>query len=468
MAKSKRTRQAVVIVHGMGEQRPLDMLNRFIDAAIPGTTKTVPGSDNPVFYSRPIEDDNTYESRIYLARETDKYAQTEFYEYHWAHMMQGNRLDDLWITFRRILFQFPWKVPSGLRVVWAIFWAIILFAAWKVLNSGTPFSEIKLPQIINLLVGGGVLATALTWVVTKILPGKITSSFVDVVRYLDTSPRSYNVRRKIRKGMVDLLKSLHETGRYQRIIVVAHSLGGYVAYDGITFLWTQMNQKHDANNNKDIDEDVLSELEKEALVLLKDPSAISGDYRNAQRDLWKELQKQGHPWLITDFITAGTPMYMADQLFTSNKEEFETKIDRRHISTCPPQPDLPGSKAGKTLYTYPYKGGKTLYHGAPFSVVRWSNMWFPPYLGFFGDWFGGPLRQLYGGGILDTKLEGNDWKSKIPAWAHTLYFTYPDDETPDSVTTKLHEAMALNFKEWAEPEVDGQPSKNERPSTDSG
>ena len=32
--------------------------------------------------------------------------------------MQGNRLDDLWPTFRRVLLQPPWRVPAGLRVVW--------------------------------------------------------------------------------------------------------------------------------------------------------------------------------------------------------------------------------------------------------------------------------------------------------------------------------------------------------------
>ncbi len=459
MTQVKRTRQAVVVVHGMGEQRPLDMLNRFIDAAIPGTTETTPGSDNPVYYSRPIENSDAYESRVYLARKTDKYPQTEFYEYHWAHMMQGNKLDDLWATFRRILFQFPWNVPSGLRVVWGIFWAIIIFAAWKFLNSGTSYTDINVEKIISLLAGGGMLATALTWVITKILPGKITSSFIDVVRYLDTSPRSYAVRRNIRKGIVDLLKKLHETNRYQRIVVVAHSLGGYIAYDGITFLWTQMNQEHDAKKNGDLDWDVLSKLEANAEILLKNPSTDPKDYRLAQRELWLELGKQGNPWLITDLVTVGTPMYMADQLFTSTKEEFDSRVDRRQIATCPPQPDLPGNNKGKTLYSYPHNGGKTLYHGAPFSVVRWSNIWFPPHFGFFGDWFGGPLRRLFGGGILDIKLEGNDWKSWIPAWAHTLYFMYPGVETPGSVTTKLHESMELNSEDWLNPKASTKKSK---------
>ena len=366
-------------------------------------------------------------------------------------MMQGNQLGDLWTTFRRILLQLPWRVPSGLRVVWLLFWVLIGFVVWYFTKSGVSFSEISADNVIAAIVGGGTTATVLTWIVTKFLPGKIASSFVDVVRYLDTSPRSYGVRKKIRKGMVDFLQSLHDEGRYQRIVVVAHSLGAYVAYDGITFLWTQMNQKRSAGENCGIDQCVLEKLETEAQKLQKDPTADQIEFRKSQRELWRELRKQGNPWLVTDFVTAGTPMYMADQLLTKTRKDFNAKIDRRDIATCPPESDLPSDKDkgdGKTDYAYPYNGGQVLYHAAPFAVVRWSNMWFPAHLGFFGDWFGGPLRPLYGNGILDTPLSGNGWRRFLPAWAHTLYFTFPEDESDESVTAKLHQAMELDSQSW--------------------
>lgn len=449
MSVPKRVRQAVVIVHGMGEQRPLDMLNKFIKAAIPGASSTAV-NEKPIYYSRPDEASDSYESRRMLAPDTDFYAQTEFFEYHWAHLMQGNQLGDMWETTRRMLLQLPWKVPSGLRFVWLIFWILIIYVPWYLLKSDFDLGTISVEAVITALAGSGLTATILVWLLTKYLPGKICSSFVDVVRYLDTSPRSYAVRKDIRQGMIDFLQKLHDKGRYQRIIVVAHSLGAYVAYDGITYLWTNMNQKHCADHNGEMDAGIRQKLEYAAQYLLDGSIADPQDFRNKQRQLWQENRKQGNPWLITDFITLGTPMYMADQLYTKNRKDFDSKIKLRHLATCPPQPDLPGSTPNQTLYTYPYNNGPVLYHAAPFALVRWTNMWFPAHFSFFGDWFGGPLRPLFGNGILDIKLTGNKPKRLIPAMAHTFYFSFPDDVSENSVTKKLHDAMELNSKLWLE------------------
>lgn len=451
----KRVRQAVVIVHGMGEQRPLDMLNKFIEAVIPSGRSAAP-SDDPDFYSRPDEVTDSYESRRYLAPAganrdgTERYAQTEFFEYHWAHLMQGNQLRDMWSTFRRMMLQWPWRVPRGLRGIWWIFWILVVAVAAMVwlFRADIDVGQISVNSFVSGIVGGGVVATVVTWLLTKFLPGKISSSFVDVVRYLDTSPRSYGVRKAIRKGILDLLEGLHETGRYQRIIIVAHSLGAYIAYDGITYLWTRMNQEHCAGENGEMDPTVRQALEAEARALLDEPKGDPTEFRRRQRALWREIRKQGCPWLITDFVTVGTPMYMADQLFTKNRKILEKKIVRREIATCPPQPDLAGPTPDKTLYSYPYGGGPVLYHAAPFAVVRWTNMWFPARFSFFGDWFGGPLGPLFGGGVLDIELTGNRPWRYLPAVAHSLYFSFPEDEGETSVTSKLRGAMDLASTLW--------------------
>ena len=53
----------------------------------------------------------------------------------------------------------------------------------------------------------------------------------DAARYFRNSPGNVTVRREIRKEAVDTLDALHASGKYDRIIVVAHSLGTVVAYD---------------------------------------------------------------------------------------------------------------------------------------------------------------------------------------------------------------------------------------------
>ena len=433
----RQVKQAVVIVHGMGEQRPLDTLNRFIKAAL--TPRT---DGDPTYYSQPDRVTDSFESRRYLARRyapggVEQHAQTEFYEYHWAHLMQGNKMGDLWPTFRRLLLRPPWRVPSGLRFLWVVFWTLLAVAVWRLTVNGWDDGG----DVVQTLLGTGAAGTALLYVVTRLLPGALTNSFVDVVRYLDTSPRSYEVRREIRKGMVDLLQGLHAADRYDRIVVVAHSLGAYIAYDGIAYLWAHVNKLHGGTQLAPGEPTGLADLERIASDL---PSVA--EYQEAQRALWLGLREQGNPWLVTDFVSVGTPMYFADDLYAKTRAEFDERIARWEFPTCPPQAE--GGKwnnARKTRLWFTWKnaGRRVLYHGAPFAVVRWTNMWFPARFGIFGDWFGGPLAPLFGPGIKDVPLTRNGWRPRIPAYAHTLYFAWAQRE--------LREAMNLASTAWLQP-----------------
>jgi hypothetical protein len=76
------------------------------------------------------------------------------------------------------------------------------------------------------------------------------------------------VRRQIRKGMVELLVKLHQAKiyrqqpRYQRIIVVAHSLGAFIAYDGISYLWSHLDEYVRATRRGEGAPDGLQEVER--------------------------------------------------------------------------------------------------------------------------------------------------------------------------------------------------------------
>jgi hypothetical protein len=482
---TQRARQAIVIVHGMGEQKPLDQLRRFVDTALP------PVDGERVYVSRPDKVTDSYEARRYLApRQThggeEVYAQTELYELHWAHLMQGNRVDDLWPTFRRVLIQAPWKVPTGLRIVWLIFWVLIVLAVWAVIVrfDQITLTELDVPQILGLLLGTSALAAALTYALTQFVPKWLKTSLVDVVRYLDTSPRSYDVRRKIRKEAVSLLEGLHESGRYQRIMIVAHSLGAFIAYDAIAYYWSRVNKLHAGFLvQKPTEPEAPAGLEalEAAADAIDDASdeerPVSAEmveaYRIAQRDLWVGMRLQGNPWLVTDFISVGTPMYFADQIATIGKARFEDSVEKREMPVCPPRPNptLNRPPTDQTRFSWVNKGRRTLYHAAPFAVVRWTNMWFPARAWFFGDWFGGALAPLFGRGIVDIALSGNDWKRFLPGIAHTRYFKYgnsrrspeaanqieaDEDEAPDlkrsgDIAFHIEEALDLASTSWVAP-----------------
>lgn len=474
-------RQAVVIVHGMGEQRPLDTLNGFISAAL-----TPDADGQQAYYSRTEDVTGSYESRRFLAKRATQpgpngeeiRAQTEFFEYHWAHLMQGNRVDDLWPTFRRLLLKPFWRLPGSLRLLWFLSWATILAGIYAfTIGPLTDFAvtgENTLSTVLTTLLGSGLTVAVVSYLLSRVLPGWLSSSFVDVVRYLDTSPRSYEVRRKIREGMVQLLTSLHSaqlrgSPRYQRIVVVAHSLGAYIAYDGITYLWGRMHQEASSEAGSYVLPG-LKDLEQAASALPDNNEPAQqqvADYQAAQRNLWRGIRSQGNGWRITDLITVGTPLAFADLLYTTDRTRFNRRVERRELATCPPQnEEEPKNNINKTarFYTYARWVGRTkrrvLYAAAPFAVVRWTNLWFPAHWGIFGDWFGGPLAPLFGRGIRDVPIRGNRSDSAgqprrlfrsrlVPAYAHALYFRFPNDTTADSATTQLREALALDATDWA-------------------
>jgi hypothetical protein len=139
----------------------LDTLNGFINAALAPDS-----AGRRAFYSRPESVTGSYESRRFLApavKESGRElrAHTEFFEYHWAHLMQGNRIDDLWPTFRRMLLQPWWRVPAGLRLLWLVSWVLVGVGVWAF--GWGPLSDIALTgdvveTALRTLLGAGLTA----------------------------------------------------------------------------------------------------------------------------------------------------------------------------------------------------------------------------------------------------------------------------------------------------------------------
>jgi hypothetical protein len=64
----------------------------------------------------------------------------------------------------------------------------------------------------------------------------------DAARYFRNSPGNVAVRREIRRQAVSTLRALHLSGDYDRIVVVAHSLGTVVAYDMLRAYYSRISQ----------------------------------------------------------------------------------------------------------------------------------------------------------------------------------------------------------------------------------
>jgi len=469
---SANVKTAVVVVHGMGSQKPRETVNGFVRTALENF------DGGRIYYSRPDKITGSYEARRLLAIERKEkgavvQTQTEFFEYHWSYMMTGNQIRDLLPTSLRLLLRSPLRLPWQLWIPWSVLFALVFVLAWKIVDLALDgkLKRFSLNDVIAAVFPDGRIAAVVTIVVFAVI-GWLTSSFVDVVRYLDTSPRSYEVRRMIRKGMVDLLTNLHANDKYSRIVVVAHSLGGFIAYDGLTTFWDETDRRQDSA----VEFTKLVDLQTAAQPLVDNPSADTGDsdrmaphaavpvgaddgpkdpkiiaFRAAQYDLWQELQRNEINWRVTDLITLGTPMYLANMLFTKNDKQFNDLRKRSELPQCPPRSDSE-TVEGKTPKTLMYgrrEGGqlkRRLVTGSPFAVVRWSNYWFTPFFGIFGDSFGGSLAGLFGAGIDNRPVTVNRFGRYVPLWAHTRYFKYPDCTGTGFVAPVIRAALALDLQ----------------------
>jgi hypothetical protein len=67
----------------------------------------------------------------------------------------------------------------------------------------------------------------------------------DAARYFRNSPANVAVRRAIRKEAVETLERLHTSGLYDRIIIVAHSLGCVVSYDMLRAYFSRVSREFD-------------------------------------------------------------------------------------------------------------------------------------------------------------------------------------------------------------------------------
>jgi hypothetical protein len=230
----KRKKQAVLLIHGIGEQRPMDTLRGFVKAVWEKDEKVHSKITKHGTWSIPDSISGNYELRCLTTSQNKNGVLTDFYEYYWAHLMEGNKISHVTAWLKRILFKAPWKLPKPLRGIWYFLFFSSLVILYLVFNDTLP-------------VGAQITQTP-SWYSTffgLVLIPIIVTIFSDIIgdaaRYLDPGPKNIKRRQEIRAKGVELLKKLHDSGKYDRIIVVGHSLGTFIAYDILTYAWQHFN-----------------------------------------------------------------------------------------------------------------------------------------------------------------------------------------------------------------------------------
>ena len=136
---------------------------------------------------------------------------------------------------RGLLFRIPARVPAHLRALWFVTWLLLVIIAALVVT-------------IYVARGAGVIdaRTAALWavlgpLVLSVPHGMPLYYLGAAARYLSPSPQNVATRRAIREAGVDILRRLHSTGKYDRIVLVGHSLGSVIAYDILCYYWAEVN-----------------------------------------------------------------------------------------------------------------------------------------------------------------------------------------------------------------------------------
>jgi hypothetical protein len=451
---------AVVLTHGIGEQIPMETIDNFVRAAwvIDNKVQWTPppdenGSD---IWFKPDQVTGSRELRRITTRWTksnvnqaDKGPRVDFFEFYWADLGQGSTVGQVWDWLRTLLMRWPSTVPEGLMSAWLLLWAAAVTVGLLSLFAVLPWPG-----------GWWHLGLAAAAAVVGYLMQYVVAPYAgEIARYVRAKPRNIAMRAAIRDRGLRLLKDLHDKGAYERIILVGHSLGSIIAYDLISLLWVEHEQALRMQENEPIFQR-LRAVETAAHALAGATAADIEDrrcdYREAQRALRLSLRSGGasgtgpkrtadREWLISDFVTFGSPLTHAQFLLARNPADLQNRIDRWLFPTDCPQferidseqmvkikdrptpvpPDVLGPDGG--LFSYFFGTPKTwsIHDAAPFSAVRWTNIYDSHRYIFWGDIVSGPLAPVFGSGIRDINLK--DLRGQARVFTHTFYWSLPED-----------------------------------------
>lgn len=439
----KRYTQAVVIIHGIGEQYPMETVRAFADAVLPE-----PEQGGEKYFVRPDPLSESFELRKLQNRSQPR---THFFEYYWAYKVEGTNLSHILSWLYLLLFRRPKRVPKQMLPLWGLSWLLIVVSLAAVgFDIFGPLKQFT-PQLPAFVVSGlGALLFSALNLVFFLYIG-------DAARYLSPIPGNIKLRQTIRADGIKLLKKIHEDGEYERVIVVGHSLGSVIAYDILKHLWQEYYK--DYRQPKTSSQPALAGLEKIGGDLRKGVKGVTVEnYMQAQIHLWKEMRSLGNPWLVTDLITAGSPLAHAAMLLASDEDDLRARQRQRDLPTNPPEPEVEKTKKGeRRFYSYLVWDGygkkqeiklRAVHHGGLFAFTRWTNLYYPALWGIFGDIVGGPLVPWFGPGIRDIAVgSGNKLKDRT-LLAHISYWNKEQIKRSDKkIPAPLNEIIkALDLK----------------------
>lgn len=437
MDANKPLRQAVVLVHGIGEQRPMQTLQGFVEGLFfvhDGRRRwwsrrckhTSGGATRARFHSKPDKLTDTLELRRLALVGSDVERPTDFYELYWAHLMHGTAWSHLsaWLTM--LMWRWPAAAHWRVKTLWFVAWALVVAGVAAAVIWHRRFPD----QSPQEWLGNGLIV-ALVAALASWLANKVCLHYIgDAARYLSATPQNIGARKDIRNAVIQVLAKLHdeESRRYDRIVVVGHSLGSVIAYDALTHLWQQ---RHSviakppcmcAQPKLALERLAARTLCRQAADRTNPPlylDTVRNDFRAAQQALWTEQRQMGVDWRISDLVTIGSPLTHARFLLAGSGMEWAQMVRERVYPTCPPQ--RKDARDRGLLVRRFFDGAckvHILHHAALFACTRWTNLYYA------SDPIGGPVGgcDRFGPGVSDVPIPPSGWQSRT-LLAHVRYWS---------------------------------------------
>ena len=409
------SKQAVLLIHGIGEQRPMDTLRGFVDTVwtSDASQQRQHGPDAAGLWSKPYPLSENFELRRLTSATNRAGIKTDYFEFYWAHLMQGTKVSHVVSWTWGLLVRDPRTVPQHLRLAYGCLVALVALGLWVAFTLATTkgAGPSAIPSWLSWLYGLAI-APLILFVVQAIIG--------DVARYLHVAPSNVQTRHQIRSSGVQVLRSLHERG-YDRIVVVGHSLGTVIGYDILNHAWAEFNQG-EPKQGSPAAFDALNTLEAMAAKVGAGVKESVDNIQVAQRRYFEELKANGNRWRVTDFITLGSPLAHAEILLAQESEGLKQRFKDREFPKCPPVlEDSVHDKQKLSRFSFDSgSGGRVPHHAAVFGPTRWTNLFFPQTFLVHGDLVGGPVSPIFGPGVRDVPVKTDLWFGLL---SHTLYWT---------------------------------------------
>jgi hypothetical protein len=221
-------KQAVVVIHGMGEQRPMDTIKSFVEA-VWATDKTIAASGLPDpshVWSKPDMRTGSLELRRITTRESRESppeypagVRTDFYELYWADLTGGSTWAQFTGWVRGLLLRWPSQVPPGMMETWITLWIASLIVVLLALIAAIPGNVWE--ERVTWLAEWHWVFAGLAVPAAAVVHSFATRYFGRVVRYTKADPDNIASRAAVRERGLKLLAALHGSD-YRRIVIASH------------------------------------------------------------------------------------------------------------------------------------------------------------------------------------------------------------------------------------------------------